>query len=170
MILKNDKHVWFKRLSKNKGWQTLLGVHAKPLIEEAYMDAVQGTHFASESQIHPDWKTISKIECACGCKTLLSQKTVDRGWTVIRGHKAAIAGVGRVAPLLGKPREHHPAKVVSNTSMDSIERFIAAELQLISDQLQDSINKRTDLEVFISALVKKKDKLVKARIAIKDIQ
>lgn len=87
----------------------------------------------------PQWNTISKIECACGCHTLLSQKTADRGWTVIRGHSAKKLRLGHhIAGRVLVNKVHAPhMKAPITVSEASIEQYCAASLELIEKQMND---------------------------------
>lgn len=158
-----------KRISKY--WHSLLGSHAETLILQAHLDARRGLHMSlAEQALATTWNTISKIECACGCHTLLSQKTVDRGWTVIRGHKAAMSGVVHTQTKVLQNKQRAPLmKAAVSTNWNSIEQFVNDSLMLIQGQITDVKQQLLKLEAKIAELRSEENKLIKVKESLKGL-
>lgn len=151
-------------------WQSLLGpVITEELIAQAHADVRKGLHHMLEQAVVPEkkWNTISNVECACGCGTLLSQKTVDRGWTVIRGHKVKFNGAIHVNPQMVKPRALFPSRGTV-VNMDAIDNFINAQLKLTREQLKDAQENIIMLQSTVDVLARKESKLIQVRDGLKE--
>ncbi|HEY2013840.1 MAG TPA: hypothetical protein VGH38_10090, partial [Bryobacteraceae bacterium] len=79
----------------------------------------------------------SKTECACGCENLLAQRTVDRGWRYIRGHKPKTAP--SVTQQLTRQSKIRPAPVteLGEGSLKTSLAFVRAQY--------DELNKEQEL-------------------------
>jgi hypothetical protein len=68
---------------------------------------------------------ISKVVCACGCDTYLSQPAVDRGWKYLWGHKP------KHVPLAARPERSgcRAKRVLSAVSYGSAAAMVLADIQ-----------------------------------------
>jgi hypothetical protein len=132
------------------------------------MSTIEQAHVDAAEIKHPTFTTISNVECACGCHTLLSMKSVKRGWTVIRGHRVAMSGVVHSKPqanITHMPR----TKPGTSVNMDSINQFIDAQLALALSEMKAAETESEKIRYTITQLKEKIEKLRKAKLSLKEI-